>query len=90
MFSSQWVPNLTTLETENIHVRYMITGYKYFNVKDEKGNYLPSLPIDKSCSFWWGKGLTLRFTISLRTMFLSENLAITVDSASPLLKLCLL
>lgn len=31
--------NLFTVETEYIHVRYMITGYKYFQVNNEKGNY---------------------------------------------------
>lgn len=42
--------NLFTVETEHIHVRYMITGYKYFQVNNEKGNYLPCLLTDKSCT----------------------------------------
>lgn len=52
--------NLFTVETEHIRVRYMIAGYKYFQVNNEKGNYLPCLLRDKSCTLQWGKGLMLK------------------------------
>jgi len=48
--SEQRLRTLFTLEAEHTHVRYMITGYKYFKVHNGKGNYLPSLLADKPCS----------------------------------------
>lgn len=31
--------NLFSPETEHAHVRHVITGYKYFQINNEKGNY---------------------------------------------------